>query len=69
MADTVLDRIYGAKAIDWTAGHDLQKMNDRRAAYIAALKAADRGDIAPLIAFIDPRDDLSAAVASPIGLG
>jgi Fic-DOC domain mobile mystery protein B len=69
MADTVLDRIYGAKAIDWTAGHDLQKMNDRRDAYIAALKAADRGDIAPLIAFVGPRDDLSAAVASPIGLG
>jgi fido (protein-threonine AMPylation protein) len=60
MADTVLDRIYGAEAIDWTAGHDLQKMNGRRNAYILALKAADRGDIGPLIEFIGQRDDLKA---------
>jgi len=52
MADVVLARVYGAKPIDWAGGYDLQKMNDRRAAYIAALKAADRGDIGPLIAFI-----------------
>jgi Fic-DOC domain mobile mystery protein B len=58
MADAVLDRIYNAKAIDWSGGHDLQKMNDRRVAYIAALKAADRGDIGPLMAFIGPREDL-----------
>jgi len=58
MADTVLDRIYNAKAIDWAGGHDLQKMNNRRTTYIAALKAADRGDMAPLMAFIGPRDDL-----------
>jgi Fic-DOC domain mobile mystery protein B len=56
MADTVLDRIYGAEAIDWTGGHDLQKMNDRRLAYIAALKAADQGDMAPLMTFIGPRN-------------
>jgi fido (protein-threonine AMPylation protein) len=56
----VLDRIYGAEAIDWAGGHDLQRMNDRRITYIAALKAADRGDIGPLIAFIGPRDDLKA---------
>jgi Fic-DOC domain mobile mystery protein B len=58
MADTVMERIYKAKPIDWTAGHDLQKMNDRRTAYIAALKAADREDFGPLIAFVGPRDDL-----------
>jgi Fic-DOC domain mobile mystery protein B len=58
MADTVLQRIFGAKPIDWAGGHDLQKMNDRRAAYIAALKAADNEDYAPLIAFIGARDDL-----------
>jgi Fic-DOC domain mobile mystery protein B len=57
MADAVLDRIYDAKPIDWAGGHDLQRMNDRRDAYIAALKAADRGDIEPLMAFIGPRDD------------
>ena len=52
MADTVLDRVYKAKPIDWAGGHDLQKMNARRAAYIAALKAADQGDIGPLVKFI-----------------
>jgi Fic-DOC domain mobile mystery protein B len=59
MADAVLDRIYKAKPIDWAGGgYDLQKMNDRRNAYMAALRAADRGDIAPLMAFIGPRDDI-----------
>jgi Fic-DOC domain mobile mystery protein B len=58
MADTVLQRVFGAKPIDWAGGHDLQKMNERRAAYIAALKAADNEDYAPLLAFIGARDDL-----------
>jgi Fic-DOC domain mobile mystery protein B len=51
MADAVLEKIYDADPIDWTAGSDLQKMNDRRDAYIKALKAADNFDIAPLLAF------------------
>lgn len=54
MADTVLRRVYGAEPIDWAGGHDLQKMNDRRKAYIAALRAADRGDLDPLLAFVAP---------------
>ena len=58
MADTVLERIYRTKPIDWAGGHDLQKMNDRRNAYVIALRAADRGNIGPLLAFIGPRDDL-----------
>jgi Fic-DOC domain mobile mystery protein B len=58
MADTVLKKVYGAEPIDWAGGHDLQKMNERRTTYIAALKAADRGDIGPLLQFIGPRDDL-----------
>ncbi|TPN99933.1 mobile mystery protein B [Mesorhizobium sp. B1-1-5] len=52
MADVVLDKIYGTAPIDWTAGSDLQKMNERRVAYIAALKAADAHDIGPLFAFV-----------------
>jgi Fic-DOC domain mobile mystery protein B len=59
LADTMLARVYNAKRIDWAGGHDLQKMNDRRVAYIAALKAADQGDIGPLMRFIGARDDLS----------
>jgi hypothetical protein len=57
MADVVLDRICGENAIDWAAGHDLQKMNVRRIAYISSLKAADRGDIEPLLAFIGLRQE------------
>jgi Fic-DOC domain mobile mystery protein B len=57
MADTVLAKVYGAQGIDWAGGHDLQKMNSRRAAYIAALKAADGGDIGPLMAFVTPHAD------------
>lgn len=58
MADTVLDRVYKARPIDWAGGYDLQKMNERRKAYIAALKAADNNDIDPLKKFIGPRDDM-----------
>lgn len=52
MADTVLDRVYQVKPIDWAGGHDLQQMSERRTAYIAALKAADQDDIGPLMKFI-----------------
>jgi Fic-DOC domain mobile mystery protein B len=52
MADTVLRRVFGADPIDWAGGHDLQRMNDRRVAYIAALKAADTGDMTRLMAFV-----------------
>ena len=58
MADAVLTRVYKTKPIDWAGGFDLQKMNDRRTVYIAALKAADGEDFGPLIVFIGPRDDL-----------
>jgi Fic-DOC domain mobile mystery protein B len=58
MADTMLKRVYKAGPIDWRGGYDLQKMKERRIAYIAALKAADQGDIGPLIQFIGPRPDL-----------
>jgi Fic-DOC domain mobile mystery protein B len=60
MADAMLANVYKAKPIDWTGGHDLQNIGPRRTAYIAALKAADRDDIGPLIEFIGPRDDLVA---------
>jgi hypothetical protein len=54
MADTVLTRVYDEKPIDRAGGHDLQKMNERRGAYIAALNAADNGDFVPLMAFATP---------------
>jgi fido (protein-threonine AMPylation protein) len=58
MADAVLRRVFRADPIDWAGGHDLQRMNDRRIAYITALKAADRGDFSPLMKFIGARVDL-----------
>jgi Fic-DOC domain mobile mystery protein B len=56
MADTILARVYKAEPIDWAGGHDLQKMNVRRAAYIAALKSADAGDFSPLMTFAAPKE-------------
>lgn len=54
MADTLLARVYKAKPINWAGGYEPQKMNDRRLAYLAALKAADREDFGPLLAFVAP---------------
>lgn len=51
MADVLLENVYKAQAIDWSGGHDLQRMNERRKQYIAALVAADSGDYAPLLWF------------------
>jgi len=54
MADTMLSRVYAADPVDWAGGHDLQKMNERRTIYIAALRAADKGDLGPLLDFVAP---------------
>lgn len=51
MADAVLTKIMGREPIDWSGGHDLQAMNERRKQYIAALKTADKGDLGPLFEF------------------
>jgi len=51
-ADVYIEDCFGHPRIDWTAGHDLQSMSNRRAAYITALKAADGGDYNPLLAFV-----------------
>ena len=53
MADTILTVVLNEKPIDWAGGVDLQKMSDRRTEYIAALRAADAGDFAPLLAFVN----------------
>lgn len=52
MADAVLTMVLKEKPIDWSGGVDLQKMNIRRAEYIAALRAADAGDFNPLLLFV-----------------
>ncbi len=52
MADALLEDVLDADSIDWGGGYDLQQMNARRAQYIAALRAADAGDYAPLFGFV-----------------
>jgi hypothetical protein len=47
-----------------TVAEDLQKLNDRRVAYIAALKTAYDGDIGPLMTFIGHRIETTKASAS-----
>jgi fido (protein-threonine AMPylation protein) len=51
-ADVYLERCFGHEPVDWTAGHNLQTMNERRALYIAALRTADAGDYTPLLKFV-----------------
>ena len=50
--DAMLARVYDHPAINWSKGRDLQVDNGRRDEYIAALRAADGNDYAPLFAFI-----------------
>ncbi len=52
MADALLEKLYDEDAIDWYGGYDLQEMNERRADYIDALRAADGGDYEPLLDFV-----------------
>jgi Fic-DOC domain mobile mystery protein B len=51
-ADVYLEECFGHPPIDWAAGQDLQRTNERRTLYIAALRAADGGDYAPLLSFV-----------------
>jgi Fic-DOC domain mobile mystery protein B len=51
MADALLEKIYGVDQIDWAGGANLQVTSERRNQYIAALKAADRGEFGLLFAF------------------
>lgn len=52
IADVYLAERFGHAPIDWAAGHDLQHTNERRDAYLAALRAADGGDLGPLLIFV-----------------
>lgn len=52
MADEYLRQYYGQPPIDWAAGQDLMKSNERRDQYIAALRAADGGEFQAIIDFV-----------------
>jgi len=51
-ADIYLKECFGHPPIDWAAGADLLRSNDRRDQYIAALRRADAGDMGPLLKFV-----------------
>lgn len=55
MADTYLKECFSHPPIDWAAGHDLMRSNERRDAYIAALRSADTYDYNPLLVFMGAR--------------
>ena len=56
-ADTYLAECFGHDPIDWENGADLANNNERRDAYIAALRAADGHDYDPLLAFVGHAND------------
>lgn len=52
MADAVLTKLMDEPAIDWAGGYQLEKMNERRDQYIAALRKADGHDFEELFKFV-----------------
>lgn len=50
--DVYLEKHFTHPPIEWASGFDLQADNDRRTAYIAALRAADTGDFELLLKFV-----------------
>jgi Fic-DOC domain mobile mystery protein B len=50
MADIVIEKIFKQPLFTWGAAN-LVKQGDTRTAYLSAIKAADKGDIEPLIKF------------------
>lgn len=51
-ADVYLEDYFDHRPIEWASGFDLQADNERRDAYIAALRAADAGHLDPLLQFV-----------------
>jgi len=50
MGDIIIEKLFGKEPFSWGA-KDLSKKSDPRATYLKAVKAADIGDIAPLLLF------------------
>jgi len=46
-----MSEIYNGEPIDWEGRHQLQSMDERRVAYIQALRLADKGDYNGLLKF------------------
>lgn len=52
MSDVYLKKYFGHASIDWAAGQDLMRSNERGDSYISALRSADAGQYDPLFAFV-----------------
>ncbi|MCM5527367.1 mobile mystery protein B [Parasegetibacter sp. NRK P23] len=50
MADIIIEKIFGLPVFTWGAAN-LVKLGDQRKEYLKALKAADNGDMEPLVKF------------------
>lgn len=50
MADIIIEKIFKQSVFTWGAANLVQQ-NDSRSEYLKAVKAADKGDIAPLLVF------------------
>jgi len=50
MADIIIEKIFRRTAFTWGAVN-LSQQSEARTAYIAAIKIADKGDLAPLLVF------------------
>lgn len=53
MADAILIKELNSKAINWSGGYERSRMHERRKEYINALRMADKGDIKPLLQFVN----------------
>ncbi|PCJ33075.1 MAG: cell filamentation protein Fic [Gammaproteobacteria bacterium] len=52
MADAILTKLMDEAQIDWAGGYKLDRMNERRSQYIAALRKADGHDFDALFEFV-----------------
>lgn len=51
-ADLYLEDYLDHPPVNWASGFDLQADNERRTQYISSLRAADAGDMVPLLRFV-----------------
>ncbi len=51
MGDLIIEKLYNKPVFTWGAGADLAKVGETRNEYLAAIKAADDGNIDPLLKF------------------
>ena len=53
VADEFLKRRFNHPPIEWTSGHNLLQNNNRRNAYLQALRQADTGELKALLKFVN----------------